>query len=370
MAGRNALLLPELSRSEAALLPLAAPYRLEGGKLEVTLAAVGPGRLDAAFFAFRGGHPGRPLWQGRGLPYAGPSSLALDLAGGVVRLGAQTVGEVPLPLPGRRLSWQLRLAAAAGTQERTTSHYLPVAGRTIGRDYFEGDNYVDHESTSADEGHQIAGWLRRHGAVGPVLEVGCATGGALAALDAAGLPSLGLDLSAWAVERATERLGPGRAWVCNAEEDPFPAAVEARAPYGAIVLWSVLEHFRDPFATLARLGPLTAPGSLLLVQTTNCRSLTSNLFGRDWEGYFDWTHLGVERLSVDSVRRGLPRLGWRIEHLHTHLVWTMSADPTHATLRDWYAGDARFRALLAEHGLGDLILVVARREAGPPGEAA
>ena len=82
---------------------------------------------------------------------------------------------------------------------------------------------------------------------------------------------------------------------------------------------------------------------LLLLHTTNRGSLTRSLFGRDWEGYFDWTHLGVDRVSVESLTLELPRRGWTIEHLHTHLVWTVCADPTHATLREWYAADARFQ---------------------------
>jgi hypothetical protein len=70
----------------------------------------------------------------------------------------------------------------------------------------------------------------------------------------------------------------------------------------------------------------------------------------------------VDGVSRRSLQETLPRLGWRIEHIHTHLLWTVSADPTHATLREWYAADARFRQLLAERGLGDLVLVVAKKE--------
>jgi SAM-dependent methyltransferase len=237
----------------------------------------------------------------------------------------------------------------------------------IDRDYFEGDNYVDHEAQSAGEAADILGWLRRYGAAGPALEVGCATGNVLLALEEAGIPAFGLDISEWAVERANQRLGRERAWVCDvgtAGSGGFPPAIQAQAPFRTLVLWSVFEHFQDPFATLERLGRLAAPGATLLLQTTNAESLTHALFGPDWEGYFDWTHLGIDRVGVRSLREGLPRLGWRIEHLHTHLLWTGSADPTHAALRDGYALDARFRRLLAERDLGDLILIVARKEEG------
>jgi hypothetical protein len=43
------------------------------------------------------------------------------------------------------------------------------------------------------------------------------------------------------------------------------------------------------------------------------------------------------------------------------VVWDGNADPTHATLREWWASDARFRRLLTERDLGDLITCVATR---------
>jgi len=56
------------------------------------------------------------------------------------------------------------------------------------------------------------------------------------------------------------------------------------------------------------------------------------------------------------------RLGWRLEQLETTVVWDGDADPTHATLRDWWASDARFRRLLVEREAGDLISCVATKQ--------
>jgi len=112
---------------------------------------------------------------------------------------------------------------------------------------------------------------------------------------------------------------------------------------------------------LANLSPFVAPGAILLLNTTNADSLAHLLLRKQWEGYFDYTHYGVDRVSVRSLREGLPHLGWRIEYLATQLVWGSNVDPIHATLRDW-RGDARFRRLLAELKLGDLIVCVAFKE--------
>ncbi len=204
--------------------------------------------------------------------------------------------------------------------------------------------------------------LKRHQARAPILELGCATGGLLAALDTVGLPSFGLDVSEWAVGRAAERIGPSRAWVCDVERAPLPAEVKGRCPYGALVFSAVFEHFSNPFAVLDNLGGLTSRGAVLVITTSNAESLTHALFGSQWEGYFDWTHLGVDRVSVKSLREELPKLGWRIVKLTTHLVWDGNADPTRATLREWWGADARFRRLLVERDLGDMITCVAVKE--------
>jgi hypothetical protein len=178
-------------------------------------------------------------------------------------------------------------------------------------------------------------------------------------LDSAGLLSFGLDISEWAVGRVGERLGPGRAWVCDVERHPLPAPMKANGPFGVLVLSSVFEHFREPFAVLAKITAIAAPGAVLVITTTNAAGLTHALFGAQWEGYFDWTHLGIDRVSVRTLRDELPRLGWRIAQLTTHRVWDGDADPTRATLREWWVADARFRRLLAEHDLGDFITCVA-----------
>jgi hypothetical protein len=107
------------------------------------------------------------------------------------------------------------------------------------------------------------------------------------------------------------------------------------------------------------LSGVAAPGAVLVLTTTNADSLTHRLFGAEWEGYFDGTHRGVDLVGARSIRETLPRLGWRIVTLETHAVWDGSADPTRATLREWWASDARFRTLLAEQELGDLVACVA-----------
>jgi 2-polyprenyl-3-methyl-5-hydroxy-6-metoxy-1,4-benzoquinol methylase len=360
ITNRHAVLLPAEAGRDDALIDLRAPYRVTGTALTVDLRETGSGRLSATLLGYEGHFPVRVLWTGEAREYAGPRALGLDLVSGAVQLGGSDWGRVPLPVPGRRFCWKLRLVAPDGrVRERLTGHYVPLDVSAVGREYFEGENYVDHEAQSAADHLEIVRLLRAHGARAPVLEIGCATGGLLAALDAEGLTGVGVDISEWAIARAAERLGPGRTWICDVEKDELPAAITARRPFGTLVLAAVLEHFREPFAVLARLTPLAAPGTVLVISTTNRDSLSQLLFGSEWEGHFDWTHRSVDQISARTLRAELPALGWRIERLTTDLVWDISADPTRATVREWWATDARFRRLLAERELGDIVTCVA-----------
>ena len=352
------LLAPEAAGDR--LLRARAPYRAGGQRLVIELSEEQPGHLEAVLLAYAGAVPAITVWIGAARPYAGPCALTLDLVSGEVALGSAPWGRVRLPLPSRRFCWRLSFTAPDGHRRRgITGHYLPAAAETIDRGYFSGENYADHAAQSAADHARILRLLRSYRATGPLLEVGCATGGLLAALDAAGVRAVGVDVSQWAVGEAAQRLGPGRAWHCDVEREGVPPEVRALGPFGTIVMAAVLEHFRSPFAVLAQLTDLAATGAVLVLTTTNAESLTHTLFGAQWEGYFDATHHGIEAVTARQLRVELPRLGWRVAQLVTERIWDGNADPTHATLRDWWDTDARFRRLLAEHDLGDLITCVA-----------
>ena len=123
----------------------------------------------------------------------------------------------------------------------------------------------------------------------------------------------------------------------------------------------VLEHFRNPFAVLAGLRELTGPGSTLFIYTTNADSLNHQIFGSEWEGYFDWTHYGVDLVTRRSLGDAFQPPDWTLLRLTTNTFWAADADPIVATFRDWFSADARFRRLLVERDLGDFLLCVARR---------
>ena len=363
LTGRHIALLPMQARREDLMLDLVAPYRAENGILNIEITERGQGRFEAELICYQGHCPTMSVWKGSPCAYDGPSDLTFDSDRGTVLFNGEEWGKVPVPVKSRRFCWRLTLTKHDGERkERLTGHYLPVKDRSIDSGYFLGDDYVDHEAQSAGDHELILQLLRENQASGPVLEIGCATGGLLKALDELALTAVGLDISKWAVEQACNRLGPNRAWACDVENSDFPTRIKSKSPFPTLIFSSVFEHFRDPFAVLEKFTPLAAQGALLVITTTNSESLTHTIFGRQWEGYFDWTHLGIDRVSAHSLRTELPKLGWKVKTLRTHMVWDTSADPTRATLREWWAADARFRRLLAERDLGDLVTCVAVKQ--------
>src|SRR5205814_9111328 len=121
-----------------------------------------------------------------------------------------------------------------------------------------------------------------------------------------GVDAYGIDASDWAIAEASKRVPSGHVFQCAAGSVPLPAALTAHAPFGALVLWAVLEHFPDPFGTLALLAAETRPDALLVINTSNADSATHRLLGCAWEGYVDWTHPGVQQVSVAQLRARLP----------------------------------------------------------------
>jgi 2-polyprenyl-3-methyl-5-hydroxy-6-metoxy-1,4-benzoquinol methylase len=355
---RHPVLLPQAAADDARMLDIVAPYRVEGERLTIDLLQRDRGELRGTLLGYDGHFPTVTLWQSERIPYNGPARIEVDLASGDIRLDGTMWGRATMPL-GRRFCWTFELTTANAVLERTTGHYRAQSGRAVEKVYYYGDGYVDYAAESAGEYAVVLGLMREWNAIGPVLDVGCATGGLLECLREEGFDVVGVDMSAWAVDQATVRLHPAVVARCDVETESLPPAVTALAPFGTVVLWAVLEHFHTPASVLRTLTALAQPGSVLLINTTNADSLSHRIFDADWEGYFDWTHHSVDTLTVSTLASMLNSSGWDVAQMATSRLWTGDADPLAATLRDWWAADARFRRLLVDRDLGDFVTCVA-----------
>lgn len=359
---RHAVLLPRDASAEAATLHVASTYRVTPPALSLDILEQSAGSLSVSLLAYDGHFPRRIVWERNGIDFNGPASLVLDFRDGSLALSGRILGKIELPLPTRRFAVRLELARPDAVQlSRTTGHYLPASGDEVGESYYKGDDYVDYDAQAQSEAAEIVKLLDRHRALDPILEIGAATGVILGELEKAGHEVTGIDLSQWAVEQTALRLGEGKNFHANVDAGELPAEVSTRGPFSTLLLWAVLEHLRDPFGALARLNQYTSDNATLVINTTNAASLSHRLFGSDWEGYFDWTHYGVDTVSAESLRSELPQLGWNVIELYTHSFWHSGVDPDHAVLRDTFAYDARFGRLLRSRDLGDFLVCVARK---------
>jgi SAM-dependent methyltransferase len=99
--------------------------------------------------------------------------------------------------------------------------------------------------------------LRRFRARGPMLDLGCGTGGVLSHLSALG-PACGIDPSAEAVRFCHRRGLP----VALARGDALPFA---DGTFGAIVALDVIEHVDDDVALLREARRVLRPGGLIVI---------------------------------------------------------------------------------------------------------
>ena len=120
---------------------------------------------------------------------------------------------------------------------------------------------------------------------GRLLDVGCSTGKFLYAMQQRKWQVQGVELSAYAAERARQALG------LNVYTGTLIEAAYEDYSFDAITLWDVLEHVPDPQATLKEIYRILKPGGLLLLSMPNPISVEARFFGGNWVGWERPRHL-------------------------------------------------------------------------------
>lgn len=109
-----------------------------------------------------------------------------------------------------------------------------------------------------------------------LLDVGCGLGFSLLAAAEAGMDATGLD----PLGPEDPRGRPGRTIVRGVLETYVPERA-----FDVVSLIDVIEHVRDPVATLRRASALLAPGGVLLLATNDSSSAGARLLGHRWTHY-------------------------------------------------------------------------------------
>lgn len=137
---------------------------------------------------------------------------------------------------------------------------------------------------------------------GKVLDVGCGSGGFLAAMARSGWAAYGVDFDEAAVAAAQQR--PGLVVTSGALLDQsYPDD-----QFDAVVLSNVIEHVPDPLEVAAECRRILRPGGRLVMITPNTDALGHRHFGADWRGLEPPRHLFL--FNGSSIGRLARRAGF------------------------------------------------------------
>lgn len=150
---------------------------------------------------------------------------------------------------------------------------------------------------------RVRGWSKRLPREGCALEVGCGHGWMLGALRERGWRVMGNERSTEGA-RSAAALNKVAAFVGDLD------ALRSAPRFDLIILFQVLEHLAEPFATLRQSAQLLEPGGMVVVAVPNFAGWQARVFGTSW------FHLDVPRhahhFSPTALRLAFEKAGLKV----------------------------------------------------------
>ncbi len=174
------------------------------------------------------------------------------------------------------------------------------------RGYYEGRPH-DYDPLTEKRYHAILERFEQLGSVGRLLDVGCGAGHFLAVAETRGWQATGVEVSQSALE-LLEQVRARRGFRFAVVSGDLREAAFPSSSFAAVTLFEVIEHVRDPVATLREASRLLKDGGLLYLTTPNFNGLTRYLLGRKWRVIAP-EHLCL--FSLRSIRYCLGVAGFR-----------------------------------------------------------
>jgi SAM-dependent methyltransferase len=151
-------------------------------------------------------------------------------------------------------------------------------------------------------------WARQHKVIssikrgGALLDIGCSSGGFLAALAGAPWTLFGIEIEASAAERARRRTG-AQVFVGDVVKAPF-----ACATFDVITCFDVLEHVYNPRQFLDKIHGWLKPGGIFYTMLPNIDSWEFRVFRSYWYGLELPRH--ISHFSPMSLRHLMASFGF------------------------------------------------------------
>lgn len=146
-----------------------------------------------------------------------------------------------------------------------------------------------------------------------VLDLGCGTGVFLGEASRLGWNVSGIEVSPYAASVAQQR-------GLNVSCGPVDEASIESGPFDVVTLWDVIEHLRDPLATLRAASAALREGGVVALSTGDIESFAARLSGSRWHLFNLPEHLFF--FSRDSLTRMLEDCGFVVRSVTREVNWS------------------------------------------------